>query len=72
LKFANSSGAQDILNAVATGSQGGMNNLKDMFNDPGLKSLGDNLMSQGSSLFKNIGGDSGLKSLGDNLMNQGT
>jgi len=72
MKFANSSVAQDILKAVATDSQGGMNNLKDMFNDPGLKRLGDNLMTQGSSLFKNVGGDSGLKSLGDNLMSQGS
>jgi len=69
LKFANSSGAQDIMNAV---TKGGMNNFKDMFNDPGLKSLGDNLMSQGSSLLKNVGGNSGLKSLGDNLMSQGS
>jgi hypothetical protein len=69
LKFANSSGAQDIMNAV---SKGGMNNFKDVFNDPGLKSLGDNLMSQGSSLLKNVGGDSGLKSLGDNLLSQGS
>jgi hypothetical protein len=37
-----------------------MNNMKDIFNDPGLKGLSDNLMTHGSSILKNVvGGDLG-------------
>jgi hypothetical protein len=51
--FANSNGLSDILSSV---SKGGLNNMKDVFNDPGIQKIGGDLISQSTSLLGNIAG----------------